>query len=173
MSQLSATLQSNPFSDFPRRMSRGGGNKAISELRHLLADVFVLYFKTKNFHWHMTGVHFRDYHLLLDEHADQLFAMTDSIAERTRKLGGTTLKSIGQISRYQRLRDSEEDFVSTASMFAELLADNNTLVAYLDGAHRVCEEATDVATASFIENWIDEAQNRAWFLREISLGSNA
>ena len=132
----------------------------------VLADVFALYVKTKNFHWHMSGPHFRDYHLLLDEHADQLFAMTDPIAERVRKIGGLTLRSIGQISRTQRIADNDAEYVEPLDMLAELADDNRTLAARLREAHNVCDEHRDVATASTIEVWIDETERRAWFLFE-------
>ena len=132
----------------------------------ILADVFALYIKTKNFHWHMSGPHFRDYHLLLDEHADQLFAMTDPIAERVRKIGGLTLRSIGQISRTQRVLDNDAEFVEPLDMLAELADDNRTLAARLREAHNVCDEHRDFATASLIEVWIDETERRAWFLFE-------
>jgi starvation-inducible DNA-binding protein len=132
----------------------------------ILADVFALYVKTKNFHWHMSGPHFRDYHLLLDEHADQLFAMTDPIAERVRKIGGLTLRSIGQISRTQRVLDNDADYVEPLDMLAELADDNRTLVARLREVHNVCDDYRDVATASLIEVWIDETERRAWFLFE-------
>src|SRR6202522_3596822 len=122
------------------------------ELRHLLADTFALYLKTKNFHWHMTGRHFRDYHLLLDEHADQIFAMTDDIAERVRKIGGTTIRSIAHISRIQRISDNDADFVDPGDMLAELQDDNKNLVVSLLAAHGLCDDANDVATASLIEN---------------------
>jgi len=137
------------------------------DLRQLLADVFALYLKTKNFHWHMSGRHFRDYHLLLDEHADQIFAMTDVIAERARKLGGSTLRSIGDISRHQRLQDNNNEFVAPKDMLAELLADNRETTRSLRSTHEVCERHNDVATASLIEVWIDETERRAWFLSEI------
>jgi starvation-inducible DNA-binding protein len=141
-----------------------------SVLNALLADVFVLYLKTKNFHWHMSGRHFRDYHLLLDEHADQIFAMTDDIAERARKLGGSTIRSIGDIAAHQRLRDNNEEFVSPKDMIAELRADNRQVTLFLRSAHRVCDEGNDVATASLIENWIDQTERRTWFLLEIERG---
>ena len=134
----------------------------------ILADVFALYLKTKNFHWHMSGPHFRDYHLLLDEHGDQLFAMTDPIAERVRKIGGTTLRSTGHIARLQRISDNDADYVEPEDMLAELLQDNKTLVARLREAHGVCDDHDDVATASLIENWIDETERRAWFLFEVT-----
>ena len=132
----------------------------------ILADVFALYLKTKNFHWHMSGPHFRDYHLLLDEQGDQLFAMTDPIAERIRKLGGTTLRSIGHIVRLQRVSDNDAPYVEPEDMLAELREDSKTLAARLREAHGVCEEHEDIATASLIEVWIDETERRTWFLFE-------
>lgn len=135
-------------------------------LNGILADVFALYLKTKNFHWHMSGPHFRDYHLLLDEHADQIFAMTDAIAERVRKVGGSTIKSIGHVSRTQRIADNDADFVEPSDMLAELREDNQALTSRLREAHNVCEERRDVATASLIEVWIDESERRIWFLFE-------
>src|SRR5437660_2146021 len=141
-------------------------------LNIMLADMFALYLKTKNFHWHMSGPHFRDYHLLLDEHADQLFAMTDPIAERVRKIGGLTLHSIGQISRTQRVRDNDAEYVEPLDMLAELADDNRTLAARLREAHNVCDEHRDVATASLIEVWIDETERRAWFLFEATRRAN-
>lgn len=137
-------------------------------LRGLLADVFTLYIKTKNFHWHMHGAHFRDYHLLLDEQASQIFDMTDPIAERARKLGGQAIKSIGQIAKMQRLGDNDADFVEPQDMLAELREDNVRLMSMLREVHRVCAEYYDVATTSLIENWLDEAERRSWFLYEIS-----
>ena len=138
----------------------------------ILADVFALYVKTKNFHWHMSGPHFRDYHLLLDEHADQLFAMTDPIAERVRKIGGLTLTSIGRIARTQRVLDHDAEYVEPLDMLAELAEDNRTLAARLREAHNVCDEHRDVATASLIEVWIDETERRAWFLFETTRRRN-
>lgn len=134
----------------------------------ILADVFALYLKTKNFHWHMSGPHFRDYHLLLDEHGDQLFAMTDPIAERVRKIGGTTLRSTGHIARLQRISDNDADYVEPEDMLAELREDNKDLTKRLREAHGVCDDHGDVATASLIENWIDETERRTWFLFEAS-----
>lgn len=131
-----------------------------------LADVFALYLKTKNFHWHMSGPHFRDYHLLLDEQSEQIFAMTDDMAERVRKIGGTTLRSIGQISRQQRILDNDADFVAPDDMLAELRDDNKQLVDSLRELHDLTDEAGDVATTSLIENWIDEGERRVWFLFE-------
>src|SRR5437762_13017321 len=133
----------------------------------ILADVFALYVKTKNFHWHMSGPHFRDYHLLLDKGADQLSAMTDPIAERIRKIGGLTLRSIGHISRTQRVVDNDADYVEPLDMLAELADDNKTMIARLRETHNVCDEHRDVATASLIEVWIDETERRTWFLSEI------
>jgi starvation-inducible DNA-binding protein len=132
----------------------------------ILADVFALYLKTKNFHWHMSGPHFRDYHLLLDEQADQLFAMTDAIAERVRKIGGSTVKSVGHISRLQRVVDNDVDYVQPQDMLAEVREDNKGLAARLREAHNVCDEHRDIATASLIEVWIDETERRTWFLFE-------
>ena len=135
-------------------------------LRELLADAFALYLKTKNFHWHMSGRHFRDYHLLLDEHADQIFAMTDDIAERVRKIGGTTIRSIGQIARLQRIKDNDAEFVTPADMLSELREDEKALVLSMHAVHVLCDDAGDVATASLLENWIDQSQRRIWFLFE-------
>lgn len=132
----------------------------------LLADVFAIYLKTKNFHWHMSGPHFRDYHLLLDEQADQLFEMTDPMAERVRKIGGTTLRSTGQIGKMQRVKDNNADYVEPLDMLAELREDNGDLARRLREAHGLCDEHEDVATASLIENWIDETERRVWFLFE-------
>ena len=134
----------------------------------ILADVFALYLKTKNFHWHMSGPHFRDYHLLLDEQADQIFAMTDPIAERVRKLGGRTITSIGDISRQQRVLDNDAEYVEPDDMLAELMDDNKSLTTRLREAHDVCDEHDDVATTSLIEVWIDETERRTWFLFEAS-----
>ncbi len=137
-------------------------------LNVLLADVFALYLKTKNFHWHVSGPHFRDYHLLLDEQADQLFAMTDVIAERIRKIGGTTIRSVGHISRLQRISDNDADYVDALDMLRELAEDNKTLAAGLREVHDMINELRDVASASLIENWIDETERRTWFLFETS-----
>ena len=137
-------------------------------LNILLADMFALYLKTKNFHWHASGPHFRDYHLLLDEQADQIFATTDAIAERVRKIGGTTLRSIGHIGRLQRVLDNDADFVTPLDMLAELRDDNKQLTASMRETHDLCGEQNDVATTSLIETWIDEAERRTWFLFEAS-----
>jgi starvation-inducible DNA-binding protein len=139
-------------------------------LTALLADVFALYIKTKNFHWHMSGPQFRDYHLLLDEHGDQLFGITDDIAERVRKIGGTTLRSIGHIARIKRVEDNDADYVTPKDMLSELWENNKALVLRMRSAHELCDSTGDVATASLLENWIDEAQRRAWFLYEITRG---
>ena len=151
-------------------LTREGVAEIAAELRPLLADAFALYVKTKNFHWHMTGQHFRDYHLLLDEHAEQIFAMTDDIAERARKIGGTTLRSIGDVSRHQRLKDNNDENISPKEMLAELSADNQALTRYFRSAHEICEQRNDVATASLIEVWIDQTERRTWFLSEIVRG---
>src|SRR5271156_1575072 len=135
-------------------------------LNALLADVFALYVKTKNFHWHMSGPHFRDYHLLLDEQAGQIFAMTDDIAERVRKIGGTTIRSLGHVSRLQRLRDNDADYVNPLDMLAELREDNRAMLASMREVHDLCDEESDVATTSLLENWIDETERRIWFLSE-------
>jgi starvation-inducible DNA-binding protein len=139
-------------------------------LTTLLADFFALYVKTKNFHWHISGPHFRDYHLLLDEQSAQIFGATDAIAERVRKLGGTTIRSIGQIGSQQRILDNEADFVTAHDMLAELREDNLRLAAFMRETHDVCDEHGDVATASLLENWIDEAEGRTWFLYEATRG---
>ena len=148
-----------------------GGNsvkEVTAAMNRLLADTFALYMKTKNFHWHMSGSHFRDYHLLLDEHADQIFAMTDPMAERVRKIGGLTLHSIGEIGKNQRVLDNDAPFVTPQDMLAELREDNGTMAKNMRAAHETCEDAKDIATASLLENWIDETERRAWFLYEAS-----
>jgi starvation-inducible DNA-binding protein len=151
----------------PTDLSSEGVAEITTALRQLLADSFALYLKTKNFHWHMTGRHFRDYHLLLDEHAEQIFAMTDDLAERARKIGGITLRSIGDISRHQRLKDNDYEDVAPKDMLAELSADNQALTRYFRAAHETCDKYNDVATASLIEVWIDQTERRTWFLSEI------
>jgi starvation-inducible DNA-binding protein len=140
----------------------------VGALNIMLADMFALYVKTKNFHWHVSGPHFRDYHLMLDEQADQIFATTDDIAERVRKIGGTTIRSIGHIGRLQRVLDNDADFVTPLDMIAELRDDNKQLTAHLRETHDLCDEHGDVATTSLIENWIDQAERRTWFLFEAS-----
>ena len=140
-------------------------------LNAILADTFALYLKTKNFHWHVSGPHFRDYHLMLDEQAAELLASTDDIAERVRKVGGTTLRSIGHIGRLQRIADNDADYVTPEDMLAELADDNRTTVMHLREVHGLCDEERDVATASLIEVWIDQAERRAWFLFEATRGT--
>jgi starvation-inducible DNA-binding protein len=152
----------------PTNLTSNATRDISSALTTLLADVFALYIKTKNFHWHMSGPHFRDYHLLLDEQGEQLFAVTDAIAERARKIGGTTLRSIGEISRLQRVLDNDADYVTPLDMLAELRDDNKQLAAAMREAHSLCDEHGDVASASLLENWIDEAERRVWFLFETS-----
>jgi starvation-inducible DNA-binding protein len=152
----------------PNPIKAGPLREVAAALNQLAADFYSLYFKTKNFHWHVSGPHFRDYHLLLDEQADQLFATTDVIAERVRKLGGTTLRSIGHVSRLQRIVDNDADYVTPLDMLAELREDNTQLAVHMKAAHDLCDEAGDIATASFLEVWIDEAERRAWFLFESS-----
>ncbi len=156
----------------PTDLTRSASKDISGAMNAILADVFALYLKTKNFHWHMSGPYFRDYHLLLDEQADQLFAMTDPIAERIRKIGGLTLRSIGHISRIQRVLDNDAEYVEPLDMIAELADDNKTMAARLREAHNVCDEHRDVATASLIEVWIDETERRTWFLSEIKRGRN-
>src|SRR5580704_14679064 len=162
-----AQIKGHSASEITSGLSREGVAEITAELRPLLADTFALYIKTKNFHWHLTGRHFRDYHLLLDEHADQVFAMTDDIAERGRKLGGTTLHSISDIAKHQRLKDNNKEAVSPEDMLREIHSDNRDLTRYLRATHEVCEKHNDVATASLIENWIDQTERRTWFLWEI------
>jgi len=166
-----ATLPKTRETDFleiPTDLNHNAVVEISKELRPLLADVFALYLKTKNFHWHISGHHFRDYHLLLDEHAEQIFAMTDDIAERGRKIGGTTLHSISDVSRHQRLQDNNEEFVTTNEMLTELCNDNQQLTRSLRSAHELCDRHNDVATASLIETWIDETERRTWFLSEVT-----
>ena len=150
----------------PTDLSSTATKDISAAMNGLLADVFALYVKTKNFHWHLSGPHFRDYHLLFDEQADQIFAMTDPIAERVRKVGGSTLRSIGHIARMQRVMDNDAEYVEPSDMLAELREDNKALAARLREAHNVCEEHRDIATASLIEVWIDETERRTWFLYE-------
>jgi len=150
----------------PTDLSAPATKEIAGAMNAILADVFALYVKTKNFHWHLSGPHFRDYHLLFDEQADQIYAMTDPIAERVRKVGAATLRSIGQISRMQRILDNDAEYVEPSDMLAELREDNKTLAARLREAHNVCEEYRDIATASLIEVWIDETERRTWFLYE-------
>jgi starvation-inducible DNA-binding protein len=148
-------------------LARNGAEEISANLRRLLADVFALYLQTKNFHWHMSGRHFRDYHLLLDEQAAQIFAMTDDIAERARKIGGDSLRSISDISKHQRLQDDNRKSIPPKDMLAGLCTDNQELTRFLRMTHKICEEHNDVATASLIETWIDETERRTWFLSEM------
>jgi starvation-inducible DNA-binding protein len=164
---MKSSSQMKNFSETATDLSSDAVVQISDALRKLLADVFTLYVKTKNFHWHMSGTHFRDYHLLLDEHATQIFAMTDEIAERARKIGGRTLRSISDISRHQSLKDNNEEFVAPEDMLVELRGDNQQLTRELRSTHELCEKHGDVATASLIENWIDETERRTWFLSEI------
>ena len=152
----------------PSNLTTDATRDISAALTTLLADVFALYIKTKNFHWHISGPHFRDYHLLLDEQGDQLFGMTDEIAERVRKIGGTTIRSVGQIGRLHRVLDNDADYVAPQDMLAELREDNKQLTASMRETHELCDEAGDVATASVLENWIDDAEQRVWFLFEAS-----
>ena len=168
-----AAPKAKPAEAAPRLRTRSDlGEEATRDisagLAALLADTFALYLKTKNFHWHMSGPHFRDFHLLLDEHADAIFAMTDPMAERARKLGGTTLHSIGEISRKQRIKDNDADYVEPQDMMAELAEDNRQLAASMRSLHTTCDDYGDVATASLLEVWIDEGERRSWFLFEIT-----
>jgi starvation-inducible DNA-binding protein len=159
-----------PTHGTPTELSREGVAEITAALRQLLADAFALYLTTKNSHWHMTGPHFRDYHLLLDEQAEQIFDMTDDIAERARRIGGTTLRSISDISRHQRLQDNNDEAVAPKDMLAELSADHQALTRYFRAAYETCDKYNDMATASEIEVWIDQAERRTWFLSEIVQG---
>jgi starvation-inducible DNA-binding protein len=154
--------------DTPTDLKSNAVRDIAGALNITLADMFALYVKTKNFHWHVSGPHFRDYHLMLDEQADQIFATTDDIAERVRKIGGTTIRSIGHIGRLKRVLDNDADFVTPLDMLAELRDDNKQLTAHLRETHDLCDEHRDVVTASLIENWIDQAERRTWFLFEAS-----
>jgi starvation-inducible DNA-binding protein len=162
-----ATLRKLPLAT-PSDLGSDATSDIARALSALLADTFALYLKTKNFHWHMSGPHFRDYHILLDDHASQLLEMTDEIAERSRKIGGTTIRSIGHIARLQRIADNDADFVTPRDMIAELHSDNVDLVAAMRHTHNVSNGYGDVATTSLLENWINEAENRGWFLFEIT-----
>ena len=157
----------------PTDLDRKGTQEIAKGMNGLLADVFAIYLKTKNFHWHMSGPHFRDYHLMLDDQGDQLYAMTDPIAERIRKLGCQTLRSIGHISRSQRVKDNDADFVAPSDMLVELLGDNKHLAKQLREVHALCDKHEDIASASLLENWIDETERRTWFLFESSRNPDA
>jgi starvation-inducible DNA-binding protein len=152
----------------PSDITAEASNSIAFSMNAILADVFSLYLKTKNFHWHMSGPHFRDYHLLLDEQGDELYAMTDPIAERIRKIGGSTLRSIGHIARIQRIVDNDAEYVDPLDMIAELREDNQSLAGRLREVHSMVDELRDIASASLIENWIDETERRTWFLFEAS-----
>jgi starvation-inducible DNA-binding protein len=165
-------LQDAPLAT-PTDLEPAATRDITAALNPLLADVFALYLKTKNFHWHVSGPHFRDYHLLLDEQGTQLFAMTDPIAERVRKIGGRTLHSIGHIARLQRVLDNDAEYVEPSDMLAELRDDNKALAAHLREAHEICEQYNDIASASLIETWIDETERRTWFLFEASRDADA
>jgi starvation-inducible DNA-binding protein len=164
---VQAKENGKPNLKVPTDLSQEGVTEISTSLRRLLADVFVLYVKTKNFHWHMSGRHFRDYHLLLDEHGEQLFAMTDDIAERARKIGGTTIRSVSDISKHQRLEDNNKESVPADEMLSDLRADNLELTRLLRETHEVCDRHNDVASASLIETWIDQTERRTWFLSEV------
>jgi len=161
-----ARLSRTAALDTPTDLKPNAVRDISGALNILLADMFALYLKTKNFHWHVFGPHFRDYHLLLDEQADQIFATTDAIAERVRKIGGVTLRSIGHVGRLQRVLDNEAEYVRPLDMLAELRDDNKQLTAHMRETHGICDEMEDVATASLLEVWIDEAERRTWFLFE-------
>jgi starvation-inducible DNA-binding protein len=161
--------------DTPTDLAPDAVEKISTAMNTLLADTFALYLKTKNFHWHMSGRHFRDYHLLLDEQSEQILATTDDMAERVRKIGGTTLRSIGQIAKLQTIKDNDESYVPPREMLRELMNDNKHVAASMRKAHEVVDDLEDIATASLIENWIDETERRTWFLFESirEEGSNA
>jgi starvation-inducible DNA-binding protein len=165
----------SPDLDTPTDLPPQAVNKVSEALNVLLADAFALYLKTKNFHWHISGRHFRDYHLLLDEQSDQIFATTDQLAERVRKIGGTTVKSIGQVAKLQTIKDNNEDYVPPREMLRELMNDNKHVAAAMRKAHEVCDDASDVASASILEVFIDETERRTWFLFEATRqeGANA
>jgi len=158
----------SPDLDTPTDLPSQAVNKVSEALNVLLADAFALYLKTKNFHWHISGRHFRDYHLLLDEQSDQIFATTDQLAERVRKIGGTTLKSIGQVAKLQTIKDNNEDYVPPREMLRELMNDNKKMAAAMRKAHEIVDDCKDAATAGLLENFIDETERRTWFLFEAS-----
>ena len=167
--------KASPDLDTPTDLPPDGVNKVSASLNTLLADAFALYLKTKNFHWHVSGRHFHDYHLMLDEQSDAIFATTDQLAERVRKLGGATLKSIGQIAKHQTIKDNDEDYVPPREMLRELMEDNKHVAAAMRKAHKLCDDHEDTGTASLLEQFIDETERRTWFLFEASRreGSNA
>jgi len=165
---VSKASKTSPDLDTPSDLSKAATDKISAALNVLLADAFALYLKTKNFHWHVSGPHFRDYHLLLDEQSEQIFATTDDIAERVRKIGGTTLRSIGQISKLQTIKDNDASFVPAHEMLRELMNDNKQVAASMRECHELCDKHDDVASASILENFIDETERRTWFLFEAS-----
>ncbi len=165
---LDTRRKAAPALDTPTDLTSDAVRDISAKLNMVLSDVFALYLKTKNFHWHVSGPHFRDYHLLLDQQGEQIFAITDDIAERIRKIGGLTLRSIGQIARLQTLKDNDEEFVPPLEMLRELMRDNKALVVSMREAHEITDKHEDVATTSMLENWIDEAERRTWFLFEAS-----
>jgi starvation-inducible DNA-binding protein len=173
MSKVTAIKRAPSNLDTPTDLEPKGIAEISKALNGLLADAFALYLKTKNFHWHVSGPHFRDYHLMLDDHAEAIFATTDELAERVRKIGGTTLRSIGQISKLQSLEDNNEDFVDPADMLRELMADNKAVAAAMRKAHKVCDEHEDVASASLLENFIDATERRTWFLFEAARNADS
>jgi starvation-inducible DNA-binding protein len=168
VSKFVARNKAAPPLETPTDLSQDAVTAISEALNHLLADTYALYVKTKNFHWHVSGPHFRDYHLLLDEQGDQIFAMTDDIAERVRKLGGATIRSIGHIARLKHVADNDAGYVDPQDMLSELREDNQALMGRMIEIHDLCGDANDVATASVLENWIDETQRRVWFLFEAS-----
>jgi starvation-inducible DNA-binding protein len=170
---LDTRRKATPALDTPTDLSSEAVGEISAKLNVILADVFALYLKTKNFHWHISGPHFRDYHLLLDEQSEQIFAISDDIAERIRKIGGLTLRSIGNIARLQTRKDNDEDFVAPLDMLRELMNDNKALVSLMREAHEVADKEGDVATTSLLETWIDEAERRIWFLFEASRAHKA
>jgi len=173
MSTTDAKTRRSAALQTPTDLTANATQDVAAGLNLLLADAFALYLKTKNFHWHMSGPHFRDRHLLLDEQSDQIFATTDALAERVRKIGGTTLRSIGHIGRLQRVRDNDADYVTPRDMIAELREDNLQMVKRMRETHGVCDEHGDIASASLLENWIDEAERRVWFLFETNRRDDA
>ena len=171
-SSSASSSRAVPDLDTPSDLSQEAVDKISTTLNKLLADTFALYMKTKNFHWHVSGRHFRDYHLMLDEQSEQIFATTDELAERVRKVGGTTLRSIGHIAKLQRIPDNDAEYVDAQDMLAELADDNLKLAAEIRATHDVCDEYGDIATASLLENWLDETERRTWFLFESTRNTN-
>ncbi|WP_338874309.1 DNA starvation/stationary phase protection protein [Spirosoma sp. SC4-14] len=167
-----STITQNEALDTPSDLKEKGREKVAEALNRLVADAFALYIKTKNYHWHMSGRHFRDYHLLLDEQADQIFATIDPLAERVRKIGGNTIRSVAHIAQLQRVKDNDEDFVAPKDMLTDLIAENKKMAKNMRDAHKICDEAEDVATASLLEVYIDETERRTWFLFETTRDLN-